>query len=99
MSNIKKICEEIISAGENSVDRPWSYDEHENEVHSDVSQEYGGDPAHICQPIGYKGRHSDNANYIVLSANHADKLARVIKMILESEISDNLKQKIESSFE
>lgn len=31
---------------------PWSYDADENEIHSDSTQEAGGDPAHICTMLG-----------------------------------------------
>jgi hypothetical protein len=33
---------------------PWSYDESEHEVHSDVMQDNGGDPYHICEMLSTK---------------------------------------------
>lgn len=53
---------------------PWSYDQDENEIHSDVMQEFGGDPKHICELLG--GNKIANAFLISAAPEIIDQLLR-----------------------
>lgn len=54
---------------------PWSYDNDENEVHSDSMQDSGGDPAHICEMIGVNW--AANGKLIAAAPEMLDMLKRI----------------------
>ena len=68
MSHLKKICEEILVASEKATDRPWE--------RSFLYEVYPG--------AASKKEQNRNAEYIILSANAAPKLARALLIMSEA---------------
>lgn len=84
LQKITEACEEMIVAREKATAGPWSYDIDENEIHSDSRQDFGGDPAHICEMMVQTGRKFDTAQFITHAANNAAKLASALRICAEA---------------
>lgn len=64
MSNLKRICQEVISAGESAVGTPYT------------TLDNGVLLTPTRQSFGHISASEFTTNYILVSANYADKLAR-----------------------
>lgn len=70
---------EIKARCEAATEGPWSYDVDEHEVHSDVMQDNGGDPYHICEILSTKRA---DANFV---SNARQDIPDLLKYIEELE--------------
>lgn len=75
--NFRPEIEEIKARCEAATEGPWSYDVDEHEVHSDVMQDNGGDPYHICEILSTKRA---DANFV---SNARQDIPDLLKYIEE----------------
>lgn len=84
MSNLKQICEQVIEAGEKATPRPWQ--RHKTIIHSGKenghelnSEVLAHGPLHLLDSKQYS-----SLDYIVLSSNNVEKLARACLLLVEA---------------
>lgn len=81
---ILEFSQRLKQLREAAIQPPWSYDEHEEEIHCDSLQEFGGDPVHIAEALGTMKSRTPNAVFICHAANTALVQAEIIRMMAEA---------------
>jgi hypothetical protein len=94
MTTLKKLCNEVIAAGEKATKRPWKFDNttfysgrHDDEIYY-PNKETGHREIMVRVPRAQTQKEdpkgADLCNFVVTAANHAENLARALLVMEEA---------------